>query len=78
MSPLYGLKVSVIASCQALKDICLTLVHIDLSLEKIAEHMSMAVHGTSHGAKDFYSQQPKTCMVENHVGVDKVTPLFLL
>ena len=25
--------------------------------------MSMAVHGTSHGANDFCSQQPKTCMV---------------
>ena len=28
-----------------------------------AEHMSMAVHGTSHGANDFCFQQPKTCMV---------------
>ena len=25
--------------------------------------MSMAVHGTSHGANDFWSQEPKTCMV---------------
>ena len=25
--------------------------------------MSMAVHGTSHGANDVCSQQPKTCMV---------------
>ena len=24
--------------------------------------MSMAVHGTSHGANEFCSQQPKTCM----------------
>ena len=66
MSPLYGLKVSVITSCQALKDIHLTLVtwlHIDLSKGKCAEHMSMAVHGTSHGAYDFCTQQPKTCMV---------------
>ena len=44
----------------------------------IREHMSMAVHGTSHGANDFCSQQPNTCMVENHVGVDKVTLVFLL
>ena len=24
--------------------------------------MSMAVHGNSHGANDFCSQQPKACM----------------
>ena len=63
MSRLYGLKASVITSCQALKDIHLIWLHIDLSYGKCAEHMSMAVHGTSHGANDFCSQQPKTCMV---------------
>ena len=55
MSPLYGPKVSALTSCQALKDIHLTL-HIDLSKGICAEHMSMAVHGTSHWANDFCSQ----------------------
>ena len=27
--------------------------------------MSMAVHGTSHAANGFSSQQPKTCMVRS-------------
>ena len=63
MSPLYGLKVSVITSCQALKDIHLILVTY---LRKLRRMRRTHVHGrslTSHGANDFCSPQPKTCMV---------------
>ena len=63
MSPLYGLKVSVITSCQALYDIHLTLITYWPKLRRMRR---THVHGrslTSYGANDFCSQQPKTCRV---------------
>ena len=60
---LYGLKVSVITSCKALKDIHLTLVTYWPQLRRMRRTHVHCRSLTSHGANDFCSQQPKTCMV---------------